>query len=57
MCLKEIKRCSYCNKIIDGFINKSRLNNAPLCDNCYYGEMFSITMSKIIKESDDSSKK
>lgn len=56
MCLKEIKRCSYCNKIIDGSVNKSRLNNQPLCNNCYYGEMFSIAMSKIIKKSEDSRK-
>ena len=56
MCLKEITRCSYCNKIIDGFVNKSRLNNKLLCNNCYYGEMFSIAMSKIIKESEDSKK-
>ena len=56
MCLKEIKNCSYCNKTIDGFVNKSRLNNVSLCNSCYYGEMFSIAMSKIIKESEDSKK-
>ena len=47
-------KCSYCDKEITEFVETSRLNkNIKLCTNCYYGEMFSIVMSKIIKESED----
>ena len=45
-------KCSYCNKEITGFVNKSMINKELLCNNCYYGEMFSIAMSKNIQESE-----
>ena len=48
-----VDRCDSCNAL--GF-GKKLMDNDMLCNNCYYGEMFSIAMSKIIKESEDSKK-
>lgn len=46
-------KCKYCNKEIKGYIGTSRLNpNIKLCRNCYYVEMMSVAMSKIIKETE-----
>lgn len=50
---KEKSICSYCNKPIKGYVEKSRLDpRIKLCRNCYYIEMFEIAMSKIITESE-----
>lgn len=46
-------KCKYCNKEIKGYVETSKLNsNIKLCTNCYYTEMMSIAMAKIIKESE-----
>lgn len=49
--LEEKPKCSYCNNQIKEYVETSKLDkNIKLCSNCYYMEMFEITMSKIIKE-------
>ena len=51
--LNTKNKCCYCDKEITGLVETSRLDkNIKLCTNCYYIEMFSIAMSKNIKESE-----
>lgn len=50
----EKEKCKYCNNEIKGYIETSRLDKSiKLCRNCYYSEMMSIAMAKIIKESEE----
>ena len=48
--MEDKPKCSYCNNKISGYVETSKLNpNIKLCSSCYYSEMLSIAMSKIIK--------
>lgn len=54
---KKKPKCCYCGKEIQGYVEKSKLNpNIKLCNTCYYIEMFSIAMSKNIKETEENVK-
>lgn len=50
---KKKVKCSYCDREIKGYVETSKLNpNIKLCSTCYYIEMFSIEMSRSIKETE-----
>ena len=51
-------KCKYCNKEITGYVETSKLNpKIKLCENCYYAEMMTIAMAKIIKETENNNEK